>query len=154
MNTEDLNPVACLVFILDQILCSGYAVSAQTRCWLLNCFVGCVECYELRNPSEQGMYPLISVKEEFYLFPASYSWDCIFPPLSAFSCHSLLPLLFPASLGQIWAFAETLNSSSMCNLFILKSETGNKKVNMLWVRSVTSLLGTEKFSCEIFTDAT
>lgn len=131
MNADDLNPAACLVALLDQTLCSGYA--AQTRCWLLNCFVDHVECYELRIPSEQRTYPLTSVKEECYLFPASYFWDCIFSPLSDVPCHSLLPFLFPSSLGQTWAYVESLNSSSMCNLLILKSKTGNKMVNMLWV---------------------
>lgn len=51
MNTDDLNPVACLVAMLDQT--SAEVCSVCTNKMLaVNCFVDYVECYEVRIPSE------------------------------------------------------------------------------------------------------
>lgn len=57
MNTDDLNPVACLVAMLDQTSAEVCSVCTN-KVLAVNCFVDYVECYEVRIPSERGMYLL------------------------------------------------------------------------------------------------
>lgn len=103
----------------------------------VNCFVDCVEFYWTKN-SFRARDILSNPSKGNFIISHKLFLRLHFLPLSTVPCHSLLPFLLPASPSKPELMLKHWN---LCNLLILKSETGNKMVNVLWIRSVTSLIG-------------